>query len=451
MISKPLRFTRYLRWQKEKNKVSIFHDLHPRPIYCDYKQWKEISASNIKEADISLIKALKNLGLIITSKENDKKELSKFIKKIKKNFRQMFTLYLILTWDCNYKCKYCPITYNPDKKNMTFEVARRGINLWIHHLKDNPNKDTEYYVIFYGGEPLLNKQTFFKTLNYINKLKAKKILNKKYLHILLATNGSLIDKNSVKLLRRNKVEVVVAIDGPQKINDYYRKDKNNRGTFKQVTQALSLLYKNKIPIYASVAVTPANIKYISKFFLFCKKYHIKKFGFNILKGKAALKIISRKHLLKYYRDAVNGIIRNYSSSKNSDLETQMKRKYDAFYKNNLPPIDCGGCGNQLVIYPNGDISNCPFLNYRLGNVKNTKMSFRIWTTPIIKKFQKRILSFYKINTKNESYFINGGGCPWNTKEIWGSIYAEDVFSNIFSKKVLEFFIWSNLNKRYGNH
>jgi len=438
-----------MHWRKEGQNVVIFHELHPIPLYYSHKDWEEISVS-LNKTDISFIKQLKKYKLIINSKKDDDKEYNKAVQRLKVKLNQISILYLILTWRCNFHCKYCPIAQNAKKwgnSNMSFETAKAGIDLWLQHLGDNSDKNLDYFIIFYGGEPFLNPEVLIETLGYIDELQKTKKLSRKHLRILIPTNGSLINEKIIKLFQKYKIEVVIAIDGPQKINDYYRKDKNNHGTFKQIEKTLKLLYKNRIKTFASIAITPVNLNRISKYYLLCKKYHIEQFGFNILKSKSILKIIPHQSLKKYYTKAGTEIIKNFASSRNSDFEALMKTKYDAFSKHLFPPIDCGGCGNQLVIQPNGRISNCPFLKYNLGDVRIVNKNFRIWKTKIVQKFRQRLPLWNKLYKNYEAKSLNGGGCPWNVKELKGSILAKDDFADIFSQKVLDLFLWSKLNKK----
>ena len=331
---------------------------------------------------------------------------------------------------------------------MSFETAKAGINLWLQHLKNNSDKNLDYFIIFYGGEPFLNQETLIKTLTYIEELQKQKKLSRKHLHILIPTNGSLINKEIIKLLKKYETEIVIAIDGPKKINDYYRKDNNNNGTFKKIEQTLRLLQKNKIKTFASVAITPFNLNQIQNYYLFLNKYHIKQFGFNILRGKSIFKLISQKDIKKYYVKATNGIIKNFLVSKRPNFEALMKTKYNTFSNHLFPPIDCGGCGNQLVIQPNGYISNCPFLNYNLGDVRRVNKNFRIWKTKIVRRFRQRLPLWNKSYRNYEAKSLNGGGCPSNVKELKGNILAKDDFADIFAQKVLDLFIWSKFDKKY---
>lgn len=388
---------------------------------------------------------LKNQGLIIYSNEKKIDDFKDFVKNFKKNFNYTETLYLVLTHKCNLECKYCPFPKLSKKEGilMSPEIAAKGINLWTRHIFDNFDKKRDYFIIFYGGEPLLNINTLEYSLKYIEKLKKESKLPRNNLYIMVDTNGILINNKVVRLFKRYNVMVTVGCDGPKKLNDYYRVDNKGKGTFERVKKALVLLKENKIKTFVSVAITPYNISKIKDFSKFFKRYKIEKFGFNILKGESLLSLSPKISLKKYYTDAADEIISNFLKGKGRKYEHQIEKKIKAFYEKQFFPLDCGGYGNQLVIQPNGEISNCPFLQNNFGNVKNCNKNFRIWNVRLVKEWRKRLPIYNQSCQGCEAISICGGGCPLNPKEIKGDIFKKDDAMCIFTKKVFHYFIRKN--------
>jgi uncharacterized protein len=384
----------------------------------------------------------KNQKLIIYSNEKRTNDFKNFVKNFEKNFSYTTTLYLVLTNKCNLECKYCPFPKLSKKEKilMSPEIARKGINLWARHIYDNFDKKRDYFIIFYGGEPLLNINTLEYSLKYIEKLKKESKLPGNNLYTMVDTNGILINNKIIRLFKRYNVMVTVGCDGPKKFNDYYRVDNKGKGTFEKVKKALILLKKNKIKTFVSVAITPYNVLKIKDFSKFFKKYKIEKFGFNILKGKSLLSLSPKINLKEYYIKASDGIISSFRERQEREYEYQMGKKVEAFFEKRFFPIDCGGYGNQLVVQPNGEISNCPFLLNNLGNVKNCNKNFRIWKVPLVKEWRKRLPIYNRECKDCQAISICGGGCPWSAKEITGDIFKKDNAMCIFTKKVFDYFI-----------
>jgi uncharacterized protein len=62
----------------------------------------------------------------------------------------------------------------------------------------------------------------------------------------LQTNGTLLNDEWCRFLKRHNFMVGVSLDGPKEIHSRYRKDRRGRGTFDQVMRGLTLLQKNKV-------------------------------------------------------------------------------------------------------------------------------------------------------------------------------------------------------------
>lgn len=438
-------FSRYFRYIKRGNKIVIFHELRPAPVFLNLKEWN----SFLKKTAFSkkIFRELRAQKLILKSKKED----DRFLKRVKLNFNKKlnktFILYLVLTKDCNYCCSYCPFKKLKNNKKlnlMSSDILISGINLWKNHI---PKEDyfNNYSIIFYGGEPLLNLDVIKTGLSYIEDLKKKKELPKK-LKILVPTNGSLIKDDTIKLFKRYKVMVTIGLDGINSNQNMTRKTKKKSGTFKIAMNTIKKLIKNKINTSLSITITPDNINKIDKFSTFFNKMGIKKIGFNFLKGGAMLSIIKQNNVVKYYTEATDNLIKGFLKQKNPRYEFQMEKKFISFFKKDFFPIDCTCYGNQLVIMPDGRITNCPFYGKSLGNLKTVSKNFKIWNTKEVKKLQKR---FLLLDKKQENFYwksLYGGGCAWNSKEIYGNINAIDEGMNIFAKKVFDFFLWSKLSK-----
>ena len=60
------------------------------------------------------------------------------------------SVFLILTHQCNLKCKYCFVSQ--DKSTMSLEMACKGIDFAVHNLRGEKEKAK---ITFFGGEPLI--------------------------------------------------------------------------------------------------------------------------------------------------------------------------------------------------------------------------------------------------------------------------------------------------------
>lgn len=120
----------------------------------------------------------------------------------------MTNFFITLTMNCNLECKYCygeacdcfydleddiTVDYNVPE-NISYKIEDL-----ILFLKKDPNAN----IIFYGGEPLIEKNILSL---YINKLPAK--------NMLLHTNGILL--NEINSEDINKIHTIsISIDGDE--------------------------------------------------------------------------------------------------------------------------------------------------------------------------------------------------------------------------------------------
>jgi len=121
------------------------------------------------------------------------------------------------------------ITQSRSSQIMKLATARRALDLLVQLLACSSEKLSDYYLIFYGGEPLLAQATLSRILPYLRQLQKLQKLPFQNLHLLLDTNGTLLSDKEIKLCQEYQIEVTLALDGPQLIHDYYRREKG-KGT-----------------------------------------------------------------------------------------------------------------------------------------------------------------------------------------------------------------------------
>jgi len=423
--------------------MAIFHELHPDPIYCLSGQWKKL-VNGITDGAETLIGDLKHQKLIVESQDDDHREFEKTISDLEHKLNQPTILYLMTAQGCNFGCGYCPVPETVKKHGASLlpaEDALAGIELWQKHLKDIYDPNLKYFVIFYGGEPLLNKETIKASLACLKMKKEAGVLPFDT-NFMIATNGILVDDEIIAICKEYEVMVTVGLDGPRELNDILRVDKDGNGTFDRVVASIRRFVQNGIKTFASASITPFNIDRLSECSSFFSELGVEKFGFNFLKGRALLNLVGSDGVEDYYRRASRGVIENARRQAIQGFEYQMEKKQLAFDRKDFYPVDCTCYGNQLVIQPDGQVSNCPFYKAQLGQVREVGNDFRIWDQPIVKEWRKRHPLFHS----GEAKAVNGGGCAWSSIELAGNPLAVDDSSQIFSEEVLNELIWSRYDR-----
>lgn len=141
---------------------------------------------------------------------------------------------------CNLNCSYCYMynmgdnTYLAQPKFMSLEtIYQFSVKLQSYCQNNGISHAT---IIFHGGEPLLLNQDFYKQAVSLFKESAPFVTFK----FSMQTNGVTLNEDWYKTLRELNIGIGISFDGPQKYHDKYRVFHNNKGSYKQVTEAIKL-------------------------------------------------------------------------------------------------------------------------------------------------------------------------------------------------------------------
>lgn len=166
--------------------------------------------------------------------------------------RRLEKITLQITQQCNFRCKYCVYSEVDNLKQrahsdkvMSFEIAKQAIDFFCRHSMDSASRN----IGFYGGEPMLEFDLLKKIVSY-----AERKLEGKDLTFNITTNGSLLNEENAQYLQDHHFFVMLSFDGPQEIQDKYRKFPNGSGTYSVVHQNLIMLAEKFPKLYATLNI-----------------------------------------------------------------------------------------------------------------------------------------------------------------------------------------------------
>ena len=450
--TKRLFLSRFLRVFEKNELVALVHLLQPEPVYLFKKNWRDIASCIDTEVqlDNNILSELITRKILITDIGVDKQILKETREQALRALNRPTILYLMMAQGCNFACTYCPIPTLAKRYGehlLSFEDAVSGIALWQKHIiEEQPQDNDPYFLIFYGGEPLLNREVLERLLPYVAEEQSAGRLPKK-LKLMLCTNGSLVDERLSKLFAYYKVTVAVGVDGPREHNDRIRITVNGDPTFTEIKRAVRQLVSDGVRVVASVTITPSNARRLAEYPVFLRKLGISQFGFNLMKGEALIRELGDGSVEEYSRAAAQGVLQGLASMAEDGrcYEYQLEKKLTAL-RNGLPfSVDCTCYGNQLVVQADGQVSNCPFLRLDQGCVRELPDTFRIGRTETVETWRRRLPLFNDSIMADDSVeVLDGGGCAWSSSEIYGDITAQDTVNTIFTKEVTHELIWTLL-------
>jgi uncharacterized protein len=365
------------------------------------------------------------------------------------NQKKIGILYLLLSDNCNLKCNYCYIENSiPNHykfSNMSKETAFYGIDLFAKSLNDSCGISNPQ-IILYGGEPFLNFEVMKDSILYIEKLKDDNILPNNTL-ITINTNGTLIEKKHIDFFKNKaNISIALSIDGQKNINDICRVYHNNLGTYDNIIKAYKLLIENNINVGLCCTINKynvANLLEISKWFI--SELKIESIGFNlIIEGVNIDKIRGDKN--KYAEEASNQIIECFKLFREHGVyEDRIMRKVNSFIDGTIYFYDCGGCGQQLVISPDGYVGVCQgYCGDKKYFVKPDN-DFNPLEHDYWNLWRHRSPLFMKQCYNCIALSICGGGCPFGADLSKGSIWELDDTFCLHAKKTTVFLIKELIN------
>jgi len=150
-------------------------------------------------------------------------------------------LILLVTGDCNLRCRYCYAGGGEKKEYMSWETARKAVDYVAARSKS-------FKIQFSGGEPLLNFPLVKRVIEYVKTRCGSATFQ-------LQTNGTLIDRTLARELKNLGVRPGVSLDGPLDTNDHLRPFVEGEGSTLSVVRGLQFLAAEGIRVGLTTVLT----------------------------------------------------------------------------------------------------------------------------------------------------------------------------------------------------
>lgn len=175
------------------------------------------------------------------------------------NSKVLLNLWLNVSNDCNMRCIYCfehGGDYGKTKKIMSIDKIKDCIDYWYKYL----NKDAkDIYVIFFGGEPLLNKKGIKYAVEYVRELLKKHNIRSRF---SITSNATLLDEDFAEFLVENKIPITISIDGGRDIQNKNRPLASGANSFGIVNKNVQQLMKIRKNLTARVTLVHEDVGHL---------------------------------------------------------------------------------------------------------------------------------------------------------------------------------------------
>ena len=281
---------------------------------------------------------------------------------------------LIVSWNltrkCNLKCPHCYINASPTelKGELNTEESKQ--------LIDQIAEVSRPLLILSGGEPLLRKDVY-EIIRYGTE---------KGLRMGMGSNGGLLDANAARKLKEAGIKTVsISLDSP--IPEQHDEFRGVAGSWQKAVNAIKALRENDVLVQVNTTLTQQNYNQIDDIMSLSEQIGVENFHlfFLVPTGRGA-KIADISPAM--YEDMIKGTFAKTHKHK-LNVRPSCAPQFMRIAK------DMGldmrqwirGCIAGLYycrVYPNGDITPCPYLPIKLGNIREKTFKDIWFNSPVFK-------------------------------------------------------------------
>lgn len=313
-------------------------------------------------------------------------------------------LRLNVTHNCNLCCSYCFESNSKQylgHQTMDRETAQKATDVFLQILKKNGR--SEGNVRFFGGEPLLNYSLIVYLVNYVKSTRPADV----QIRYVVNTNGTLITDEMAEFFHENDIQVVVSLDGVGKTNDYYRIDRDGKGSFERVDRGLCCLLMHHCSVDVATVVNETNLNLLGEIVDYVCDLNAR---FSCECGLALSYVhITHEETKTKSADRVSKIMEAIKKARQRGVNCYGGFTHQVF-QNMMSPNGGRHCvclGAELSVMPNGKIYPCDGLQIELGSIDAIDQALR---SDEYTNLLRRTCGFEKKCHGCEIEYYCAGGC-----------------------------------------
>ncbi len=307
-------------------------------------------------------------------------------------------LILVLTGKCNMRCEYCvycekypkEVSYSDD--DMSFEIAKKGIDLYFEHHKEKVAHGFQKppMINFYGGEPLMKFDLIKQVVHYVEQIDSKA-------RFYVTTNGLLVNEEVADFISQHAFAVTFSLDGFKENHDRNRVTAGGKPTFDIVLDKIRILQeaKRKINVVQPISFNCCFDNYtdleacinffdehydeFSPFFTMYSQinpYDTSYYTWTRERVESGELLLDEQAFNKSYTKLRKKVMEGKASAHESELTMSLftstlmlylrNRWSETIFNNSCIPL------SKIAVYPNGELCLCEKMNKKLivGNVSH---------------------------------------------------------------------------------
>jgi radical SAM protein with 4Fe4S-binding SPASM domain len=266
---------------------------------------------------------------------------------------------ILVTSKCNLKCRHCSVTSHG---RLEGDLSLAQWCRILDHLAENKLLK----LVITGGEPFARPD--------FNRL-LQEILKRPF-RIDINTNGTLLDKDNVKLLSNAQKRLDYFMIGLDGADEETVDDLRGKGVYKALMKGIENVQRSSVPFGFYCTVHPGNYNQVLEIARMVSRMNTWiKFNPLIASGPGIaqemflsagqLRTASKQAMQAAQLDGVDvsGVVLTVGEL----IERSSKKSGGPGVEK--PRLHCGGLSSKISIFPNGDVTPCDHLPaYRVGNI-----------------------------------------------------------------------------------
>ncbi len=340
---------------------------------------------------------------------------------------------------CNLDCTYCfflskDALYPGERMRMSSETLETYLRQLFESQPDGPVS-----VAWQGGEPTLMGLDFYqRVIDLIHQFARPTQI----IEHTMQTNGTLLNEEWAKFLKRHSVLVGLSVDGPHEMHDKYRVWKDGRGSFDEVLRAWELLKRYQVETNILCSLSAANAdEPLAVYRYFRDELGAKHLQFipiierstpvdleiaekgwtdkpgrrRILYKQQGNLVTSRSITAEQYGSFLSAVFDEWISHDVGDVFVQI---FDVTLGAHVGMyslcVHAPTCGSALVLEHNGDMYSCDHYvepDYKLGNILETPMIDLATSAQQVQFGRNKQTLLPQMCQQCEVRFACNGGCP----------------------------------------
>jgi len=321
--------------------------------------------------DAQLYETFHTHHLIVTADDEEKAPYIDFQYKPEERKAGM-TMYLLMSQDCNLRCRYCFAHEFPyrQKEHMPLAVAKRAVDRNVRRMTANGSLS----LVFFGGEPLMNWPVIKDLILYVES-DIKPTHKKKTLSYHITTNLSILPDDFVEWVKKYKITLLTDVDGHRaEEHNMLRPTAQGGGSYEMILANIAMLHGEGIDVEVRSTICACNQEHI---------YRIAAAMKELTGTGAVLELVSpfdssqqpiAQDLLPNIDRYIEDVVAIYrSGSPPVENIFPINKLFEKIRGGQGTPLGCGmPWGNIHVIDHRGDVYMCTYLvgqeEYKMGNV-----------------------------------------------------------------------------------